>query len=153
MAGRCHRLLRGHDAAAGVGLGRGTANGIHSTCAPRVSGREIGICRSVERSHDAWTLRFDGEHRGAPLITQVSTAFPPHAWQSEVDRKYILARANGGWSVYSRFYDLPAGELPSALRPVETPSPDNERRAYGGFTGNEMQGGQVAPWESPTDPY
>lgn len=54
---------------------------------------------SVERSYGAWTLRFDGEHRSAPLITQVATESPPNAWQSELERKYILARADGGWTV------------------------------------------------------
>ena len=103
---------------------------------------------SVERSYDSWTLRFDGEYRGAPLVTQVSTESPPHAWQSELDKKYILARANGGWSVYSRFYDLRAGELPSPLIQGGTPSPDIERRTDAPVAG-PMQGRRMASRESP----
>jgi hypothetical protein len=61
---------------------------------------------SVGRARDGWVLRLDGEYRGAPLITEVSTAMPPEAWQSELRAKYILAPANGSWAVYSRFYDL-----------------------------------------------
>ncbi len=106
---------------------------------------------SVERSYDAWSLRFDGEHRGAPLITQVSTESPPRAWQSEFDRKYVLTRANGGRTVYSRFYDLRAGELPSTLRAVETPSSDKERQPDSPFSATDMQVVQIARLESPTD--
>ena len=78
---------------------------------------------SVGRARDGWVLRLDGEYRGAPLITEVSTAMPPEAWQSELRAKYILAPANGSWAVYSRFYDLRAGETPDARRTgATTPS-------------------------------
>ncbi len=39
---------------------------------------------SARRSRDGWSLRLDGEYRGAPLITEVSTKEPPETWQSDL---------------------------------------------------------------------
>ena len=103
---------------------------------------------SVRRSHESWTLHFDGEYRGAPLITEISTELPPEAWQSELGKKYILVRVNGGWTVYSRFYDLRAGDLPSTLRPVETPPSEIERRPAVTPASADMRGGEVVPPKS-----
>lgn len=76
---------------------------------------------SVGRSRDGWPLRLDGEYRGAPLIAEVSTKEPPETWQSDLGEKYVLTRTNGERAIYSRFYDLRAGDAPATPEVGEDP--------------------------------